>query len=746
VQNQKNNNQHLSKMTKFIFVILSIFSLNQSALASTPKIDSLKRHLQNTKNPGELIDIYYKIATEFQPVAIDSLYYYAQIIQNIEHDEISKIFAYSNLMYSYSRQKGQYPEAKKYALQNIYAASQLNELSYLSDSYTNLAIYYMEQSQLDSASLYYKIALDYAQTIPDPVRVKRILGNYANVLIKQGNLTLAREYAIIGLTIDSISMDKSGLATGFKLLGNINLYEARYDESLEAYQKAIALFEFLKDTSNLITTRNNQAIVYDYIKNYKLAEQLHLSNLSLVEKSGIEVDKISVLVNLGNVYEKQNRKTEQKKMLDEALFLAEKFDVKSSKAQINNNLGNFYYYENDFNQALYYFKKALEAHIVIGNKNEEALCRSNIGWAYKQLGNKSNSIANFEAALAIAHQIGSKDKRLISLDGLATAYAHFGDYKKAIEYKDLFISLNDSILGEKTQNRMAELQAKYESEKKEREIDRLKQTDALNNLIINEKELVISRLNWQRTVFGLSGLIIFLIAFVLTRWMKIKKEKEKAKAILAEREAGLQAVFAATEDERKRIAKDLHDSVGQQLSGLKLAWQNHLLGPFSHSVENQQYLSKLSDTLDDAIAEVRSISHQMMPRILQEEGLVPAISDMLEKVFRNSPVSFTFEHYGVEDRLDEKIEIGLYRICQELVSNIIKHASASKVSVQLFKNAHLLILLVEDNGKGMNYETGKREGIGLLNISSRVETIHGEFNLEPSPVSGTLATIRIPIN
>jgi signal transduction histidine kinase len=734
------------KMIKILFVFLCVFSLNFIVLASTSKIDSLKSLIPGTRNPGELIDIYYDIASEYQPMSIDSLYYYAQLIQNIQHDDVTKTYAYSSLMYSYSRYKGHFPEAKKYSLQNIWAASQINELSYLSDSYTNLAIYYMEQSQLDSSSLYYKIALDYAQTIPDPVRVKRILGNYANVLLKQGNLKLAREYAIIGLTIDSISMDKSGLAIGFKLLGNIYLYEAHYDESLEAYQKAITLFEYLKDTSNLISTRNNQAIVYDYIKNYKLAEQLHLSNLSLVEKSGVDVDKISVLVNLGNVYEKQNRKTEQKKMLDEALFLAEKFDVKSSKAQINNNLGNFYYYENDFNQALYYFKKALEAHIIIGNKNEEALCRSNIGWAYMQLGNKNNSIANFEAALAIAHQIGSKDKRLISLDGLASVYAHFGDYKKAIEYKDLFISLNDSILGEKTQNRLAELQTLYESEKKEREIDRLKQSDALNNLVINEKELIISRLNWQRTVLGLSGLIIILIAFVLTRWIKIKKEKEKAAAILAEREAGLEAVFEATEEERKRIAKDLHDSVGQQLSGFKLAWQNQMLDISSNSVKSQHNSTKLSDILDDAIAEVRSISHQMMPRILQEEGLVPAISDMLEKVFRNSTVSFTFEHYGVEERLSEKIEIGLYRICQELVSNIIKHASASKVSVQLFKNAHLLILLVEDNGIGMNFELDKREGIGLLNISSRVETIHGEFNLEPSPISGTLATIRIPIN
>jgi len=136
----------------------------------------------------------------------------------------------------------------------------------------------------------------------------------------------------------------------------------------------------------------------------------------------------------------------------------------------------------------------------------------------------------------------------------------------------------------------------------------------------------------------------------------------------------------------------------------------------------------------------------MMPRILQEDGLIPALSDMLEKSFRFSPIQYEFEHYGISDRFREGVEIGLYRISQELVNNIIKHSGANRVSVQLFKNGKYLVLLVEDNGKGFEMNELEKSGIGLMNITSRVETIQGEFNLSPSPQSGTLATIRIPID
>lgn len=194
----------------------------------------------------------------------------------------------------------------------------------------------------------------------------------------------------------------------------------------------------------------------------------------------------------------------------------------------------------------------------------------------------------------------------------------------------------------------------------------------------------------------------------------------------------------ATESERNRISKDLHDGVGQQLSALKLA-----LADLSNKVEGEarSEVESIASHFKQSADEVRSISHQMMPRALMENGLVEAIEDMLQQAFAFSSISYQFEHKNVNQRFDEHIEIGLYRVLQELINNIIKHSQASNVQVQLYKVEQQLMLLVEDDGKGLENKATK--GYGLKNIESRLSIIHGKVNFESA--GGTTAIISVPV-
>jgi signal transduction histidine kinase len=242
-------------------------------------------------------------------------------------------------------------------------------------------------------------------------------------------------------------------------------------------------------------------------------------------------------------------------------------------------------------------------------------------------------------------------------------------------------------------------------------------------------------------ILAFSVILVTAISFLIALRIKQRTEKEKNKAIIREKEAGIKSVIIATEEERKRIAKDLHDGIGQQLGGLKLAWQK-LLEKESNATEKEK-LRDLSKILDETAQEVRVISHQMMPRVLSEFGLVPAIDDMLKKSLSNTEIKYEYIHDGMDLRLPETIEISLYRICQELINNIIKHSGADVVSVQLMKSKSFIILVVEDNGKG--FQTGKPvEGIGLQNISNRVNIVNGSVNFERGEKKGTSATIHIP--
>ncbi len=177
----------------------------------------------------------------------------------------------------------------------------------------------------------------------------------------------------------------------------------------------------------------------------------------------------------------------------------------------------------------------------------------------------------------------------------------------------------------------------------------------------------------------------------------------------------------------------------------KMAFQQIAQSVTKTNPDKNAEMELLSRIITESAEEFRSISHQMMSRALSELGLIPAIEDMLEKSLSPNNFEYEFEHFGVEDRLPENIEISLFRILQELINNIVKHSKASHVSIQLPKNNHKIIMIVEDNGEGFKSYL-KLTGHGLLNIKSRLNTVHGNVNYEPSSGSGTTATIRIPLD
>jgi signal transduction histidine kinase len=287
---------------------------------------------------------------------------------------------------------------------------------------------------------------------------------------------------------------------------------------------------------------------------------------------------------------------------------------------------------------------------------------------------------------------------------------------------------------------VTELELRFETMEKDRENSLLRQQKT-------EQQLVVSQQRVWMVALASAAFSILLLAFFVVQRNKQREAAKRDTAIILERERGLRAIILATEEERKRIAKDLHDGVVQGLTGLKLRLQNQLRKLSALPLEQEAEFKETSSMLDASIDEVRNISHRMMPRALSELGLVPAMADLLDKTLSQVNIQFQFEHHKVEGiRFDETVEVSLYRIAQELITNIIKHAQAQAVSVQLLKTASHLVLVVEDNGTGFAYEDQtNRNGIGLMNISSRAKALHGEVTYVPSPMQGTVATIRIPL-
>ncbi len=202
----------------------------------------------------------------------------------------------------------------------------------------------------------------------------------------------------------------------------------------------------------------------------------------------------------------------------------------------------------------------------------------------------------------------------------------------------------------------------------------------------------------------------------------------------------LKAVFETQENERKRLAEDLHDSVGQVLSAIKLN-----LHRLERSGAVAGPLPVLADTrklADECIVEIRNIIHNILPPVLTDYGLVEALEALSAKIEQNTNVKVDFKKKLDKARFKPTIELAFYRIAQELFSNAIKHSKASVIHLTLTNEPGWLVMEFKDNGTGFDIDK-VRHGFGLKNLESRVQLINGEINIYTKPLSGTITIIRV---
>ena len=201
----------------------------------------------------------------------------------------------------------------------------------------------------------------------------------------------------------------------------------------------------------------------------------------------------------------------------------------------------------------------------------------------------------------------------------------------------------------------------------------------------------------------------------------------------------------AEEKERQRIAKDLHDGVGQMMSAAKLnlsAIENEL--PFKDDMQKEALL-RIIKLVDDSCKEVRAVSHNMMPNALLKAGLSSAVREFINQIDQKV-LKVNLHSEGLNERLDSNTETVLYRVIQECVNNVIKHAGATQLDISLIRDTDGISATVEDNGKGFDTtDSSKNSGLGLKNIQARVEYLKGTVDFDSSPGKGTLVAIHVPL-
>lgn len=621
----------------------------------------------------------------------------------------------------------------------------LKQLLHQDESDTSQLITYLEISQnyididVDSSRKYANIALAPSQKLNFYKGITKAINLLGNCQQRKGNLDSAmilyKRYKQMAMA----NSDDKGMAIVMNNIGIIHMQKGKYNEALAAYFEAIDYEKKVGDERGLAQGLNNIGVVH-----YHMGD---IPNTLVYLKKATDITKkigdLQILkkgyINIGAIHKYNKEYEEALEYYNLGLEISKQLNDHSEITICYHNLADLFAEQGKFKDAEKFYLEALSFHEKFGNKRGVALEFLNLGSLFRQ--QKSFDIAEeyFLKSIEIAGSGGFLNIVESSYDELAKTYSEQNQFKKAFQAMEEFILIKDSLVNLENSQSFAELRLQYETAEKEKAlaIEKVK-----SETLAKEKATIeLTASNRKRLISGLIGLVVIiaLIGLSIVQRNKRKAQAEKDAALLVERDIGIQAVFNAQEEERKRISKDLHDGVGQQLSGLKMAFQK-----LSRNSNNQNAeIEKLSNILSESADEVRSISHQMMPKTLTELGLIEALDDMLAKSLQLNKIEYEFEHYGISSRLNEQQEVGLYRIAQELVNNIIKHSEASQVNIQLFKNNKKIILIIEDNGKGM--KTQKNDGQGHINIKSRLNALKGEVNIESSLEKGTVATIRIPV-
>lgn len=304
------------------------------------------------------------------------------------------------------------------------------------------------------------------------------------------------------------------------------------------------------------------------------------------------------------------------------------------------------------------------------------------------------------------------------------------DYKSAYLWNQRNKVFKDSLDKLSNDKLIIELEEKYKSAEKDKEL-------------IENKMTIQARTN-QRNIFLSLGLVLTLLSFLAFNRFRSKQKLDASRILHLEKEKkilSMNAMLEGQEAERLRIAKDLHDGLGGLLSSVK-ARLSKIMTEVS-KIESFSLYEKTTEMVDDACDEVRRISHNLLPGSLRLAGLKTAVEQLGEELNESHSFEVKTEVLGYEDDLDQTTEVFIFRIIQEAINNIIKHAKAKIVLVQLSETDDEYHITIEDDGQGFDTQSDS-EGLGLKSIRSRVEFLKGELDLVSNLGIGSTLTVHVP--
>lgn len=588
----------------------------------------------------------------------------------------------------------------------------------------------------DSAEAFGQAALRLARKLNFPRGEAQACNDLAILRIDRSDFPQADTLLRRSLRLRTLLHDSAGMAAVHNKLGIIHQARLMLEEALEEDLKALAIYERIGPPMHEATLLNNIGILQFNLGRLPAALATHRRAAAIRASIPDSTGLASSYSNMANVEMQMGDTAAAIGHYRQAIAYFREKGMGPERAVSLHNLANIRMARGQLDEAARNYAEALALRTEVGEQKGIASSLIGLGGTRLRQGRLAEAGKLLHQGLALGRKTGSRSEEMQAMLDLARLHAKLDHGDSSFLYHQGYVALKDSVFNADMSTRLAQAEARFEAEKKERRIQ------AQRAMIAELERQNDHRKLWLVTAMGGLGLAV-LGALLL---MQVQRRRARARhdaAIIGEREAGLRGVLEATEKERKRIARELHDGIGQQVAGLKFRLEEMAGKAADDQPVRRRALSEAVSIAGDVGREVRGMAHALMPRALEHMGLATAAGEMLDHLFGGTGTTHSFMHHGMQERLPPEMETSLYRIIQELVQNTLKHADARNVHLQLMRSSGNVVLIYEDDGQGLP-AGGEQPGIGLRNIRERIHALHGKFSIGNGQGQGIVATVRVP--
>lgn len=469
-------------------------------------------------------------------------------------------------------------------------------------------------------------------------------------------------------------------------------------------------------------------------------EDLKQENIKIAKQSNNPLQKI--ICNYYDLSKLIDNKDSLPKVIDrlhESIEIAQQIGSLSYENNIKANLALAYTNLEKIDSALYFYNTVLPYYESKRDSTRLYASYTNLGILYKDEGDYKKSIEYYKKAYDISMVDPTQYSLSLIKRNLGEVYLKVGDSSKSAYYYDQYAQLNDSLASLRNMQTLADLQTKYETAEKE--------------IIIAREQAANERMQKISVFLGGLAIVVGLIGLGFYYRQKKKRiiaeqaesiEKQRADTLLKNQQLiSIDAMISGQEQERQKVAQELHDDLGSTMTTIRLYFDNIRN---DHSEKNASMFDRTNDLLEEAYNKIRNMSHVKNQGIIASKGLIPAVESLASQISKSKKLNVEVIHYGLDKALDNSFELKIFRIIQELLNNVVKHAEATNCYINLTSYDDQLNIMIEDDGKGFHYvPQPNSDGIGLYSIEQRIDHMEGTFQVDSAIGRGTTINIDVPL-